>query len=124
MRAPSASLPAWAISAHVAARQFDEDHGDIGGDGFEQRRRQLAREQLGQHRRVDQPPHERIVGVGGRADVFAGAGRLRRGHRRADLLEIARGAERLEHLRRVLIVAIGGRLGAGLRGEPRRARAG
>ena len=117
MRAPSASAPANAIRRTSPPGSSAKTAVDVGGDGFEQRRGQLAREQIGQHRGIDQPAHERVVGVGGRADVLAGARRLRRGHRGLHLFEIARRAKRLEDLRRVLIVAIGGRLRAGLRGE-------
>ena len=105
--------------ADVAAGQFDEHGRGVGGDRFERRGGQLAREQVGQHRRIHQPPHQRIVCVGGRADVFAGARRLRGGHRGAHLFEIARGAQRLEDLRRVFVVPIRRRLGAGLGGEAR-----
>ena len=105
--------------AHVAARQFRKHRGDIGVDRFEQCGRELAREEIGQHRGIDQAANERIVRVGRRADVLAGARRLRRRHRDVHLFEIARRAKRLEDLRRVLIVTIRGGLRAGLCGEAR-----
>ena len=105
--------------AHIAARQFRKHRGRIGSHGFEQRGGELAREQIGQHRGIDEAANERVIRVGRRADVLAGARRLRRRHRDLHLFEIARRAERLEDLRRVLIVAIRGGLGAGLRGQAR-----
>ena len=53
----------------------DEDDGAVGGRRFEQRGGRLASQQIGQRRRIHDPPHDRIVGVGGRDDVFAGADR-------------------------------------------------
>ena len=52
--------------AHVATRPGDEDDGGVGLDGFEQRGRGLARQQLRQDRRVHETPHDRFVGVDGR----------------------------------------------------------
>ena len=103
--------------ADVAAGQFDEHGGGVRGHGFERRGGELARKQVRQHRRIHQPPHQRIVGVGGRADIFAGTRRLRGGHRDAHLFEIAGGAQGLEDLRGVFVMPIRGRFGAGLGGE-------
>ena len=47
----------------------------VGRRGFEQGRGRLASEQIRQRRRIHDPPHDRIVGVGGRDDVLAGADR-------------------------------------------------
>ena len=105
--------------SQVAAGQLDEDDRDIGGDRFEQRRGELAREQLRQDRGVDQPAHERIVGVGGRADVLAGADLLCGRHGRRALRR-GRGCAPSDskHLRGLLKVAIGGRARARARREP------
>ena len=53
-------------------------------------------------------PHQGIVSICRRADVFARARRLRGRHRHPHLLEVPCGAQRLEDLRRVLVMAVGG----------------
>ncbi len=113
MRAPSASVPGVRDDPEIPARQLDEHDGDVGGDGLEQRRGELARQQIRQHRRIDQPSNERIVGIGGRADVFAGADLFARRHRLLHFLEIALCAERIEDLGRLLKMPLRGRARAG-----------
>ena len=50
--------------AHVAARQRDEDHRAVCRGGFEQGGGRLAAEQLRQRGRIDDAPHDGIVGIG------------------------------------------------------------
>ncbi len=61
--------------AQVAAGRRHRHHGDVGQHRLAHRHRQLVGEQIGQHRRVHQALDERVVGVGGRPEVDAGAGR-------------------------------------------------
>ena len=65
---------------------------------LEQRRRRFARQQLGQDRRVHQPPDDGIVGVGGGRDRHGPSAPTSSSCARAlDLVEIALRAERAEH---------------------------
>ena len=59
--------------------------------GFEQRGRGFARQQIRQRGGVHQPPHDRVVGVGRRADELAGAW-LRRRSRAASTSSRSRAA--------------------------------
>ena len=117
-RAVSSSHPAVATTLHVAAGELDEHSRAVAVGGFEQRRRGLASEQIGQRRGVHDPPHDRIVGVGRRDDVLAGArawpSSVARG---ACVGEIALGAELLEDGVRLVEMALGDRARAGLGDE-------
>ena len=103
--------------AHVAPGQVDEDHRAVAGGGFDHRRGRLAAQQIRQSRRVHDSPDDRIVGVGGRDDVFA---RADRGQQAAGILGVggvALRAELLEDADRLVEMAFGDRARAGLRHE-------
>ena len=97
---------------------LDEDHGRIGANRFEQRGGQLARQEIRQDGGVHHAADERIIGVGGRADVLARHCRQRRGHRVPSVLQIARGPQRLEHFGGFTNVSLGHGTRAGACGQP------
>ena len=104
--------------ADVAVRQLDEQHRAVGGGRFEQRRRGLAPEQIGQRRRIHDPPHDRIVGIRGRDDVFARADLRQQRLGEPRVGEVAFGAELLEDGEGRGEMALGDRAGAGFGHEP------
>ena len=103
--------------AHVVVRLLDEQDGAVGGRRFEQRRGRLASEQIGQRRRIHNPPHDRIVGVGRGDDVFAGAALRQQQFGGARVGEVALGAELFEDAHGGREMALGHRARAGFGDE-------
>ena len=90
----------------------------VRGRRFEQRGRGFASEQIRQRRRVHNPPHDRIVGIGRRDDVLAGADRGQQRLRDVRIVDVAFGAELLENAQRLVQMALGDRARAGFGDQP------
>ena len=114
-RAPGIRLAAGdGDDVDVAAGELHVDDRAIAGGGFEQRRGGLASEQLRQRRRIDDSPHDGIVGVRGGDDVLAGADLGQERLRGPCVVEVAFRAELLEDAERLVQVPFGDRARAGL----------
>ena len=93
--------------AHVVVRLLHEQDGAVGGRRFEQGGGGLASQQIGERRRIHNPPHDRIVGIGGGDDVFARADLCQEQFGGARVGEVAFGAELFEDAQRRREMALG-----------------
>ena len=104
--------------AYVAVRLLDEQDRAVGGGRLEQRRGGFTPEEIRQRRRIHNPSHDRIVGIRGRDDVFAGPAFRQQRFGEARVGEVAFRAEMLEDGKGRGEMALGHRAGAAFRHEP------
>ena len=103
---------AWFVAS--IAHQHDRR---VGRGDLEQRRGRLAREQLGQRGRVDDAPHNGVVGIGRCADELARAGLVEQRAGRFDVARVAGRAELAEGRAGLIQRPHGKRAGASARGD-------
>ena len=94
-------------NADVAARELHENDGAVAARRFDQGRDRLAPEQIRERGRIDDPAHDRIVGIRGRDDVLAGSDLGQQLPRCRRVREIALGAELLKDGEGLVEVAFG-----------------
>ena len=98
--------------ADVAAGQLHEHGGAVSGRRLHHCRRGFAAQEVGQRRGVNDPPHDRIVGVGGGDQRFARAGGGEARARLVCISAIAFRAELVEDRLGLVEIALRDRAGA------------